>query len=54
MEHMKQEDSTPDNRQSFAKALPAFDAAMRQIASVPKEEIERREKEEKARKSSSK
>ncbi|HEY4258578.1 MAG TPA: hypothetical protein VGM98_00400 [Schlesneria sp.] len=32
---------------NLAKALPAFDAAMRKIVSTPKAEVERREQEEK-------
>jgi hypothetical protein len=41
-------------RNKFAEALPSFDAAMRQIASVPKEEIERREQAERDVKESAK
>ncbi len=50
----KKTPSSPNNRHDFAKALPAFDKAVRQLVKVPKAELERRLQAEREAKSAKK
>lgn len=42
--------TTANQKPNKLAALPAFDAAIRKIVATPKAEVEKREREEKARK----
>ncbi len=48
MSNDKKSSASRHNQHNFAKALPAFDKAMRQIAEVPKSEVDKREHAERA------
>lgn len=54
VEHNHQSMNTQHSQHDFAKALPAFDKAVRQLAEVTKAELERRLKAERAAKAAKK
>lgn len=45
---------TPQSHHDFAKAIPAFDKAMRKIVDVPKGEVDQREYAERAARAANK